>query len=62
MNELCCITGGVGVEGGGRFRGNVKLEWELRACDCIYLLRTAEDSHRMELGYMERNGELHIFS
>lgn len=36
----------------GRFRGNVRLEWELRACDC----------NQMELGYMERNRELYIFS
>lgn len=46
----------------GRFRGNVRLEWELKACDCIHLLHTAEDGKQMELGYTERDAELHIFS
>lgn len=33
VNELCCITEGVGVKKVGRRRGNVRLEWELKACD-----------------------------
>ena len=35
----------------GRFRGNVRLEWELRACDC----------NQMDMRYTERNRELYIF-